>query len=44
MRPDDWNRRKPPTNAIARIQKTNLAELRIAWSTGQNSFSDGERG
>ena len=35
MRPDVWKRRKPPMNATARIQKTNLAELRIVWSTGE---------
>src|SRR5258708_32239107 len=38
IRPDVWKSRKPPMNATARIQNTNLAELRMVWSTWQNSF------
>jgi hypothetical protein len=38
MRPDVWKSRKPPTNEMRRIHITILAELRIVWSTGENSF------
>ena len=34
MRPEVWKSRNPPMNATARIQNTNLAELRMVWSTG----------
>jgi hypothetical protein len=38
MRPDVWYRRNPPTKDASRIHITILAELRIVWSTRQNSF------
>jgi hypothetical protein len=39
------NRNTPP-KASSRIQNTNLAELRMVWSTGQDSLTrlENERG
>jgi len=41
-RPDDSTSRKPPTNETRRIHITILAELRMVWSTRQDSLEQRE--